>query len=308
VALAWQSVPDGKAISARSISQWAATVCPWLIERLFDHEGPWRLHVFHVPTPERAVTSTRCRYIEQAIESLLRKRQRRLLRTWNRECHIPPKSDEWLLQIGLRTPTSGYVSAVSGEQWHHWRRSISRYPGGIVDVPPDRRAPSRAFAKLVEVETRLARPVRPGETCVDLGSSPGSWAFWALGRGATVIAVDRSPLRTELMRHQRLTFLRGDAFRYRPEQPVDWLLCDVIAFPERTMELLERWLTEGWCRYFCVTVKFRGQAGYERLEPFKEWLATAGHDFHLRRLTSNKNEVMVFGAAAGTGEPRCGGL
>jgi 23S rRNA (cytidine2498-2'-O)-methyltransferase len=216
--------------------------------------------------------------------------------------------DEWLLQIGLRTATSGYLSAATGEQWHHRRRSISRYPGGTVDVPPDRQAPSRAFAKLAEVETRLARPIQPGETCVDLGSSPGSWAFWALTRGATVIAVDRSQLRADLMRHPRLTFLRGDAFRYRPEQPVDWLLCDVIALPERTIELVQQWLTEGRCRYFCVTIKFRGRTGDEQLEPFKEWLAAAGHDFYLRRLTSNKNEVTVFGAAAGTSEPLCGGL
>ncbi|HWB10008.1 MAG TPA: SAM-dependent methyltransferase [Pirellulales bacterium] len=308
VALASQCLPEVEKLSAKSISQWAAQAGPWLIQRLQHHEGPWRLHVFHVPAPDRAATSARCRLIEQAIESLLRKKQRRLLRTWRRESEAKRQSDEWLVQVGLETPTQGYLSAATADEWCRLRRCISRYPGGQVEVPADRRAPSRAFAKLAEVETRLARPIGPAETCVDLGSSPGSWAYWALSRGATIVAVDRSPLRADLMRHERLTFVRGDAFRYRPTQAVDWLLCDVIAFPGRTIELVERWLAEGWCRHFCVTIKFRGLADYDRLEPLKAKLSEMGHDFYLRRLTSNKNEVMAFGTAAGAGEPICGGL
>jgi 23S rRNA (cytidine2498-2'-O)-methyltransferase len=308
VALASQCLPHVEKLSAKSISQWAAKAGPWLIQQLHDHEGPWRLHVFHVPAPDKAVNSARCRYIEQAIESLLRKKQRRLLRTWNRDFQASRRPDERLVQIGLRTPTDGYLSSITANEWYHWRRCISRYPGGTVEIASDRRAPSRALAKLAEVEIRLDRPIRPDETCVDLGSSPGSWAFQALARGATVVAVDRSPLRTDLMGQERLTFLRGDALRYRPPGAVDWLLCDVIAFPGRTIELVERWLSEGWCRFFCVTVKFRGRADYDQLEPLKAWLVAAGHDFYLRRLTSNKNEVMVFGAVAGAAKPLSGGL
>jgi 23S rRNA (cytidine2498-2'-O)-methyltransferase len=221
------------------------------------------------------------------------------MRTWNRQSQAPQACGEWLVQVGLKTPTAGYLSAVSADQWHHLRRVVSRYLGGCVEVAPERRAPSRAFAKLAEVEARLDRPILANETCVDLGSSPGSWAFWALARGAEVLAIDRAPLRADLMRNPRLTFVRGDAFRYRPEQPVDWLLCDVIAFPARTIELIEAWLTAGWCRHFCVTIKFRGQADYDQLEPLKAWVSAAGHDFYLRRLTANKNEVTVFGQAMG---------
>jgi 23S rRNA (cytidine2498-2'-O)-methyltransferase len=148
---------------------------------------------------------------------------------------------------------------------------------------------------LAEVEIRLNRPIAPGETCVDLGSSPGSWAWHALARGAHVVAVDRSLLRGDVMKHPRLKFVRGDAFRHRPAAHVDWLLCDVIAFPKRTCSLLREWLTLRWCRWFCVTVKFRGTDEYAFLEEIKLWLATAGAEFFVRRLTSNKNEVMLFG-------------
>lgn len=298
VALASQALPDAVAVRGDSISKWAAMAAEWLISSLKEHGGPWRLHVFCLPSGEGSATPSRCRLIEQALESVLRKKQRRLLRSRNDNAQSPCQLNEWLVQIGLRTPTSGYFSALAADEWHRLRRSVSRFPGGLVEVPSDRRAPSRAFAKLAEVEIRLARPILPEETCVDLGSSPGSWAYWALNRGARVIAIDRSPLRSDLMRHAQLTFVRGDAFRYRPPAPVDWLLCDVIAFPNKTIELLQQWLVEGWCRRFCLTIKFRGQTEYDKLEPLKAWLAAAGHDFHLRRLTANKNEVMVFGTAA----------
>ncbi|HQU46336.1 MAG TPA: SAM-dependent methyltransferase, partial [Pirellulales bacterium] len=296
VAFAAQCLPDALGVSATSVSQWAAQTGQWLIERLRGHAGPWRLHVFCVPTTERRVTPARCRYIEQGIAELLRKKQRRLLRTWNRDPRPLPTPDEWLVQFGLRTSTAGYGSAVDSGRWHDWRRCVSRFPGGVVGVAGDRQAPSRAFAKLAEVELRLARPILAGETCVDLGSSPGSWAYWALRRGAHVVAVDRSPLRADLMRHDHLTFLQGDAFRYQPAEPVDWLLCDVVAFPSRILELVQRWLARGWCRHFCVTIKFRGQGDYAKIEPLKASLSAGGHDFYLRRLTANKNEVTLFGA------------
>jgi 23S rRNA (cytidine2498-2'-O)-methyltransferase len=97
------------------------------------------------------------------------------------------------------------------------------------------------------------------------------------------------------MAHPRLTFVRGDAFRYEPSETVDWLLCDVIAFPARSFELLQTWLGRGWCRWFCVTLKFKGADDYPKLEDFKAWLTASGAEFDLRRLTSNKNEVMAFG-------------
>lgn len=284
---------------AGSISHWAADAGAWLIERLRGHAGLWRLHVFCVPTTEGLVTPARCRYIEQAVADFLRKKQRRLLRTWNHDPLPWPTADEWLLQVGLRTATTGYFSSLDPDRWHAWRRCVSRFPGGRVEVPPDREAPSRAFAKLAEVELRLARTILPGETCVDLGSSPGSWTYWALKRGASVAAIDRAPLRADLMTNERLTFHQGDAFLYRPAEPVDWLLCDVIAFPGRIIELVQQWLDERWCRHFCVTIKFRGRDDDAVLEPLKAKLASAGHDFYLRRLTANRNEVTLFGHVEG---------
>jgi hypothetical protein len=59
-----------------------------------------------------------------------------------------------------------------------------------------------------------------------------------------------------------------------------------------------------------VTIKFRGEEEYARLESIKRLLETQAADFELRRLTSNKNEVTAFGRgpAALTDGSVCGKL
>lgn len=302
VALAAQCLPDVEWLTAESISQWARQSGSRLIERMSAQAGPWRLHVVCTPSQKAPDISVRCRYIREAIETFLRKNQRRLLKTLVRDHALVRQPDESLVQVGLRSRSWGYFSVAGPSQWHHLRRVVSRFPGGVVEIERQPRAPSRAFAKLAEAQMRGGVSIRRGETCVDLGSSPGSWAWWALEQGAEVLAVDRSPLREDLMRHKRLEFVRGDAFRFVPPRPVDWLLCDVIAVPTRSIQLLQTWLTQGWCRNFIVTIKFRGQDEYDRLEPLKIWLASSNQDFCLRRLTGNKNEVTAFGGARQSNE------
>lgn len=294
VAFAWQCLPRVEDVSATSISTWGRQAAEWLIESLKGHGGPWRLHLYS-GSPDGNVSAGRCTLISQSLIDVLKKKQRRLIRSQNLDLQSPWLPGESLVQIALTSPTSGFLSHGSPEDLRQLRRCICRFPGGMVSVPADRSAPSRAFGKLVEVELRLGRPIAPGETCVDLGSSPGSWAYIALARGAKVVAIDRSALRDDLMAHPHLMYCRGDAFQYEPPTPVDWLLCDVIAFPLRSLELLRKWIVRRWCRFFCVTIKFRGQEDYPILQEIKQWLNSSGVEFELRRLSHNKNEVTAFG-------------
>jgi 23S rRNA (cytidine2498-2'-O)-methyltransferase len=265
-----------------------------LIEALATHSGPWRLHVFSVYRRGGPVGPRRCQLIAEQIEGLLRKKQRRLLRT-QQPAAGPWLAGEALVQIGLLDAANGFVSVCLPPLRERLRRMVVPFPGGVVPIGPDRRAPSRAFAKLLEAEIRLGRRITAGETCVDLGSSPGSWAHLAVHRGARVVAVDRSPLRADLMAHPALDYRRGDAFRFEPSEPVDWLLCDVIAAPRRSSELLQRWLEKRWCRHFVVTIKLHGAGEDQELEPLKAWLTQSGVEFQIRRLTNNKNEVTAVG-------------
>ena len=161
-------------------------------------------------------------------------------------------------------------------------------------IKDDREAPSRAFKKILEAELRFGVAIKKGEVVVDLGSSPGGWSYVALQRGAKVTAIDRSPLREDLMNNRSLNFVKGDAFSYRPNATVDWLLCDVIAFPEHSAELIKTWVANGLCKNKIVTIKFKGVHSLSILHDLKMYLEQRCRTFDLKHLDANKNEVTVF--------------
>jgi len=295
VAFAAQTLPGPIPLGAPSISRWGHVAGTLLINALQEHTGPWRLHVTCVDYPGGPVGMVRCQLVEQAIITFLKDKRRRLLKARVVDPATAWQPDEVLVQLALEAGDRGWLSSCPPELRHRLRRQLSRFPGGLVVVPEDDAPPSMAFRKLVEAELHLGRPIAAGEQVVDLGGSPGGWSHVALERGARVTTVDRSPLREDLMRHPRLTFISGDAFRYEPPVPVDWLLCDVIAFPQRTLELLERWLSAGLCRRFCVTIKFRGQEDDAKLEAFKAMLERVNAVFLIRRLHANRNEATALG-------------
>ena len=289
-----QLLPDATACEATSITAWSNCLLTTVAGRLPESQ-PWLLHV--VPHyGSGAAGLHRCRLIRQSFRDSLRQKQRHLLRALNEEpSPLTPKHS--LVQLLLTAPDRGLLSVALAPVPFQFRRVISPFPKGEIPVASDKAAPSRAFAKLIEAELRLGCRIARGETCVDLGASPGSWSYLALQRGARVIAVDRAPLRSDLMRHPRLEFRKGDAFSFHPAAPFDWLLCDVIAAPERSIELLLDWLRHLRARRFVVTIKFKGHGDYPILERLKHALPAFCDEFFLTRLCANKNEACALGEA-----------
>ena len=140
----------------------------------------------------------------------------------------------------------------------------SPFPGGIIEFEADRDGPpSRAYLKLWEALVQLRRWPRRGEKCLDAGASPGGWT-WTLARlGAEVTAIDRAPLEPRVAAMPGVCFIKHDAFTLRPGDigPVDWLFCDVICYPSRLYEWIEKWLAAGLCRNFVCTIKMQGGIG-----------------------------------------------
>lgn len=295
VAFARQCLPNVESIQAESIGRWADAICEAISAQLDTVDVPWRLHLVAATSADEPPVVRRGELIRAKLLEKLKQVRKRILRRMNAEVEAPWLPGEALVQVVLTSPTEGFISVADESTRNVWRRVISRFVGGEIEPAVDKQAPSRAFAKLVEVERRMNRPIRSGETCVDLGASPGSWTYTALERGARVTAIDRSPLRDDLMRNPRLEFLQTDAFRYAPSTPIDWLLSDIIAFPDRIRDLLADWLGARRCRFFCVTVKFRGRDDDAALEDVKRVLATSGYEYCLRRLNANKNEATAYG-------------
>ncbi|MHB9292987.1 putative 23S rRNA (cytidine2498-2'-O)-methyltransferase [Hollandina sp. SP2] len=147
----------------------------------------------------------------------------------------------------------------------------SPFPRGIITFEEDQEGPpSRAYLKLWEALVRLRKWPGPGDRCLDAGASPGGWT-WALARlGAKVRAVDRAPLADRVLAMPEVRWIRHDAFTLKPEDlgPLEWLCCDVICYPPRLYEWIQRWLDSGLCSNFICTIKMQGKPDFETTRRF----------------------------------------
>lgn len=179
----------------------------------------------------------------------------------------------------------------------------SPFPAGRALGESPRDAPSSAHRKLDEALAWLG--AHPGErdTVLDLGAAPGGWSFVALSHGAQVIAVDRAELDPQVAANPRLTHVRRDAFTYVPERTPTWLLCDVIAEPERSFELARRALQGRQLRALVVTLKLKRPAKLDIVKAARA-LAQKTPGFHGRckNLVGNKLEVTLMMRAAAADE------
>jgi 23S rRNA (cytidine2498-2'-O)-methyltransferase len=140
-------------------------------------------------------------------------------------------------------------------------RTTSPFRHGEVRFVEDRAGPpSRAYLKLWEALTRIGARPGPGDVCVDLGASPGGWTWVLAELGARVVSVDKAPLAPAIAARPEVEFRRESAFGLDPGAfgDVDWLVCDVVCYPERLLGLVRRWLASGRVRRLICTVKFQG--------------------------------------------------
>ncbi len=154
--------------------------------------------------------------------------------------------------------------------------------------------PSRAYLKLWEALTRLGAYPGPGDTCLDLGAAPGGWTWVLASLGARVTAIDKAELDPRVSAMPGVTWREGSAFALPPEK-VDWLVCDVIAYPDRLLALMQAWIASGMAGRIVCTIKFQGETDHPAAEAFA---AIAGgqviHLFH------NKHELtFVWGIIPG---------
>ncbi len=151
--------------------------------------------------------------------------------------------------------------------------------------------PSRAYLKLWEALVRFGRWPAAGEQCLDLGASPGGWT-WVLAKlGADVTAVDKAPLAARVAAMPGVTERQDSAFGLTPE-PVDWLFSDVIAYPDRLLTLVRRWINAGAAQYIVCTIKFQGATDHDAAEAFAA--IPGGRVLHLFH---NKHELTFLWGA-----------
>jgi 23S rRNA (cytidine2498-2'-O)-methyltransferase len=185
-------------------------------------------------------------------------------------------------------------------------------PGGILRLKFPAGAPSRSTLKLEEALLTLLTPaeraarLKPGMRAVDLGASPGGWTFQMVQRQISVTAVDNGRMDAGLLASGRVNHLRADAFGFRPTQPVDWLLCDVIEAPRRIAALMAEWFRRGDTRAAIFNLKLPGRDRQIELGRCLALLrAVPGLSLRVRHLYHDREEVTVAALLpAGRSAPR----
>lgn len=177
---------------------------------------------------------------------------------------------------------------------------------GIQRVSMAGDAPSRSYLKLAEAfevfldKKEQALWLKPGMTAVDLGAAPGGWTWQLVQRGLKVTAVDNGPLKGAAAGHPNIKHLRQDGFRFRPQRPVDWLVCDMVEQPQRVATLMTEWFIGGFAHHAIFNLKLpmkkRVAALGEALDSIRSALNKKGIRYQLeaKQLYHDREEVTIY--------------
>jgi 23S rRNA (cytidine2498-2'-O)-methyltransferase len=207
--------------------------------------------------------------------------------------------------VGGRAAHVGVSAVANSAEW----------PMGIPRLRMPRAAPSRSTLKLGEALLEFLTPadraarLAPGSTAIDLGAAPGGWSWQLVQHGLMVIAVDNGELDRALLDSGQVKHRREDGFHFRPAEPVDWMVCDMVESPSRIARLAARWIAEGWCRETIFNLKLPMKKRWEEVlrcrEIIDEALGGGGYYLRMKQLYHDREEITAY-LARRTREPRAG--
>ncbi len=168
-------------------------------------------------------------------------------------------------------------------------RTSCPLPFGEINFNEDKEGPpSRAYLKLWELFTLYKVMPNKGEQVMDLGACPGGWTYVLQNIGCHVLSVDKAPLDSKVMALPNIEFKQESAFGLRPQHvgKKDWLFSDIICYPHKLLELVNRWRESGLVDNFACTIKFQSETDFDTLFKFKEIPGSK-----IIHLSCNKHEV-----------------
>jgi 23S rRNA (cytidine2498-2'-O)-methyltransferase len=180
----------------------------------------------------------------------------------------------------------------------------SRWPMGIARLRMPSAAPSRSTLKLAEAllefldDKERARRLAPGMSAIDLGASPGGWTWQLVQRGMMVIAVDNGAMDPKLMETGQVKHRRDDGFHFRPAEPVDWMVCDMVESPSKIARLASKWIAEEWARETIFNLKLPMKKRWEEVERCRsiidEAMGGGGYYLRMKQLYHDREEVTAY--------------
>ncbi|PTY37100.1 23S rRNA (cytidine(2498)-2'-O)-methyltransferase RlmM [Saccharospirillum sp. MSK14-1] len=199
----------------------------------------------------------------------------------------------------------------SGRVWLGIDRPAMRpaWSMGVARLKFPSTAPSRSTLKLEEafqvfLGTDWREQVGNDHTAVDLGAAPGGWTWQLVRRGLHVDAIDNGPMNDDLMATGQVTHHRADGFRWQPEYPVDWLVCDMVEQPSRVAERMLDWLENGWARQAIFNLKLpmkqRWASWSDIRARIEQRLSGRRYQLQARQLYFDREEITLYLALEAT--------
>lgn len=202
------------------------------------------------------------------------------------------------LHVLFTDSATAWIAAATPGQAAPW-------PMGIARLRMPHEAGSRSTLKLAEailgILTEHERTVamRAGMRAVDLGAAPGGWTWQLAYRGLRVTAIDNGPMAPSVMATEMVEHLRADGFTWRPQRPVDWLVCDMVEQPSRIASLIADWIGSGRARHAIFNLKLPMKRRLDAVEQCRNLihkrLSTVGsYDLRIKHLYHDREEVTAY--------------
>jgi 23S rRNA (cytidine2498-2'-O)-methyltransferase len=245
--------------------------------------SPLVLQAFTPDTPKGNALAAQAEALQEAVRALLP--ASRLLEDSDRA------REQGALLVCLCVAPG--VTVVVGTV--HAREALSLAAGGRRRMKRAGESPSRAAMKLEEALDGMPFEPARGEVCVDLGAAPGGWTQRLVARGARVIAVDPARLMPELAANPRVRHMQESAFAFAPEEPADWLFCDMAWRPLEVAQLLAKWGRRGWASHLVANIKLPMKDKNPLLLRVRHTLTEDGgwKGLTMRQLYHDRDEVTV---------------
>jgi 23S rRNA (cytidine2498-2'-O)-methyltransferase len=155
---------------------------------------------------------------------------------------------------------------------------------------------SRAYLKIVEALEWSQLPLKAGDRCIEIGSSPGGSCLALLERGLVVTGIDPAEMDPAVLAHPGFTHLRARAKDVKRSVFRDcrWLVMDANVAPNYTLDTLDGLLTQAGVRPqgLVLTLKLTDRTVAERLPMVAERIRRHGYRrVRMRQLAFNRQEI-----------------
>ena len=188
-----------------------------------------------------------------------------------------------------------------GQWWFgfHFADSVpSRWPGGVYSLRMPDHAVSRAYLKLEESIRWSQLPLQKGDTCIEIGSSPGGSCQALLDREMTVIGIDPAEMHESVMEHENFTHLRARAADLKRSAFADakWLFSDSNVAPSYTLDSIEHIVENRRVNVhgLVLTLKLIQPELAEQIPNYISRVKKWGYDYiRVRQLAFNRREVCM---------------